>query len=119
MRYAPVEFRVEGLLPRLGSSYRHARTVGAANQTTPTAWKAVSIPPHDIGAKRRPLPEATSAPKLVVLRYPSATRMNFCELVPSRKHLISWCCCPDSNGGPTDYESCVELNRIKDLGDSL
>ena len=35
------------------------------------------------------------------------------------KSLIVWCCCPDSNGGPTDYESCVEMNRIKDLGNSL
>ena len=21
------------------------------------------------------------------------------------KSLIVWCCCPDSNGGPTDYET--------------
>ena len=28
-------------------------------------------------------------------------------------------CCPDSNGGPTDYESCVEMNRIKDLESQL
>jgi hypothetical protein len=27
--------------------------------------------------------------------------------------------CPDSNGGLTDYESCVEMNGIKDLGNSL
>src|SRR5882757_9636202 len=37
--------------------------------------------------------------------FSSACRGKTCWRVTTTKSLILWCCCPDSNGGPTDYES--------------
>src|SRR6266404_3288889 len=48
---------------------------------------------------RLPLPRRQS-PALL----PTALWVDPGPLVVS-KSLIVWCCCPDSNGGPTDYES--------------
>src|SRR5882762_8474506 len=66
-------------------------------------------------------PIGVGARAIASVSLPNGTRLVFpaaAGRVVSRA-AAAWCCCPDSNGGPTDYESCTEMNGIKGLGDSL
>src|SRR5260221_14516400 len=59
---------------------------------------------------RLPLPRRQS-PALL----PTALWVDPGPLVVS-KSLIVWCCCPDSNGGPTDYESVALPAELQQQG---